>query len=476
MKHYLSLFFALLLTSSTALKAQEQQAMRLGSETPEEKEQRMAWWKQDRFGMFIHFGLYAMPARHEWVKTLEKIPEEHYDKYFQHFNPENYDAKEWAKQAKEAGMKYVVMTTKHHEGFCLFDSKYTDYKSTNTPFGRDLIREYVDAFRAEGIKVGFYYSIIDWHHPHYPVEAIHPLRPGNFPLYQPFSLALSWRKSKRNDRRYAELNKERNMAIYREYMFNQVRELLTNYGEIDVMWFDFSTKKMEGVDGIRSYYGKSQEDYHAEELQKLVRELQPGIIINNRLDLHIYEDGEDFVTPEQVSTKELKAYRGKNWETCQTFSGSWGYHRGQDKKWKTEKELISLLITSVANGGNLLLNVGPTALGEFDYRANNALQRIGHWMRYHSKSIYGCTVAPDQYRAPKGTLLTWNAQTGQLYLHLLKQKKSYRLKNMARKLLYAELMHDRSEVQMYVRGNDIVLKLKRKHINSTVPVVELHLK
>lgn len=135
-----------------------------------------AWFTHDRFGMFIHFGLYAMPARHEWVKNYEEIPEDHYDLYFKHFNPDLYDPKEWARQAKAAGMKYVVMTTKHHEGFCLFDSKYTDYKSTNTLCGKDLIREYVDAFRAEGLHIGFYYSLIDWHHPEFPIDPLHPRR------------------------------------------------------------------------------------------------------------------------------------------------------------------------------------------------------------------------------------------------------------------------------------------------------------
>jgi alpha-L-fucosidase len=326
------------------------------------------------------------------------------------------------------------------------------------------------------LKVGFYYSIIDWHHPHFPIEAIHPQRPGNFPLWQPLSLALSWRKSKRNNRRYAELNKERNMAIYREYMFNQVRELLTEYGTIDILWFDFSTKKVPGATGRRSHYGKSREEYHAEELWKLVRSLQPNIILNNRLDLHIYDDGEDFETPEQVSAKEVKDFRGKDWETCQTFSGSWGYHKGQDKKWKSDKELIILLVTSVANGGNMLLNVGPTALGEFDPRAQTGLGYFSRWMKHHSKAIYGCTYAPDSIQAPKGTQLTYNPETGQIFMHLTKIKRRYRLKNMADKVQYARFLHDGSELQMYRRGNDLVFKPKRKYYSTALPVVELHLK
>ncbi|HOD03083.1 MAG TPA: alpha-L-fucosidase, partial [Clostridiales bacterium] len=133
-----------------------------------------SWFVQDRFGMFIHWGLYALPARHEWVKNIEKTPEDIYQRYFDRFNPDMYDPKEWAAYAKNAGMKYVVLTSKHHEGFCLFDSQFTDYKATNTPYGKDLVKEFVEAFRAEGLKIGFYYSLIDWHHPDFPIDGIHP--------------------------------------------------------------------------------------------------------------------------------------------------------------------------------------------------------------------------------------------------------------------------------------------------------------
>ena len=185
-----------------------------------------AWFTHDRFGMFIHWGLYSMAARHEWVKNRECTPEDHYQLYFENFNPDLYDAKEWARQAKAAGMKYAVMTTKHHEGFCMFDSQYTDYKCTNTPAGRDLIREYVDAFRAEGLHIGFYYSLIDWHHPDFPIDPLHP---------------------RRNDPDAFEQNQGRDMHKYAEYMRNQVRELLTNYGKIDILWFDFSYPNAQGT-------------------------------------------------------------------------------------------------------------------------------------------------------------------------------------------------------------------------------------
>ena len=235
----------------------------LKAETPEQKNNRMAWWTDARFGMFIHWGLYALPARHEWVKNVERMTNEQYQKYFEEFNPDLYNPKEWARMAKEAGMKYVILTTKHHEGFCQFDSKFTDYKSTKTPFGRDVVREYVDALRAEGLKVGFYYSLIDWHHPDYSIDKYHPQR-------------------QESDSAYAHLNKGRDMAKYREYLKNQVRELLTNYGEISVIWFDFS---------FPGKHGKDHNDWGSVDLLKMVRTLQPGIIIDDRLDLKDMDGG-----------------------------------------------------------------------------------------------------------------------------------------------------------------------------------------
>ncbi|MBI5009759.1 MAG: alpha-L-fucosidase, partial [Bacteroidia bacterium] len=168
-------FSLIALTFLLLIISQHSQAQ-LPRETEAQKIQRMKWWTDARFGMFIHWGLYALPARHEWVKNYERLTNEQYQKYFENFNPDLYDPKEWARQAKAAGMKYVVLTAKHHEGFCLFDSKFTDYKATNTPYGKDLIKEYVEAFRAEGLKVGFYYSLIDWHHPDYTIDRVHPQR------------------------------------------------------------------------------------------------------------------------------------------------------------------------------------------------------------------------------------------------------------------------------------------------------------
>jgi len=427
------------------------QQKRLFTETEKEKEQRMAWWVNDRFGMFIHWGLYALPARHEWVKSREKMTNEQYQKYFDVFNPDLFDPKTWVREAKAAGMKYAVLTTKHHEGFCLFDSKYTDYKATNTAAKRDLVREYVDAFRAEGIKVGFYYSLLDWHNPDYIIDKNHPLRPLN----------------DSDQAAYAKLNKNRDIAKYRQYLRNQLTELLTNYGKIDVLWLDFSFFDKYG-------HGKGKNDWGSVELIKLIRKLQPGIIINNRLDLGEYADGADFVTPEQVTTTELEKYKGKVWETCQTFSGSWGYNRDENT-WKTQRQLLNLLITSVSNGGNLILNVGPTARGEFDYRAKNALDSLSIWMHSNSKAIYGCTYAPEPFITPDGDRLTYNPVTKRIYLHLYNYPADGKilLTGYAGKIKYAQFLHDDSELRFTTSGNDIALTLPLNKPNFVIPVVEL---
>jgi len=399
------------------------------AETPEQKSKRMEWWTDSRFGMFIHWGLYALPARHEWVKNKERMTNEQYQKYFEEFNPDLFNPKEWARMAKEAGMKYVVLTAKHHEGFCLFDSKYTDFKAPNTPFGKDIIREYVDALRAEGLKVGFYYSLIDWHHPDYTIDQVHPLR-------------------QESDSAYARLNKNRDMSKYREYLKNQVRELLTNYGEISVIWFDFS---------FPGKHGKDHNDWASEDLLKMVRTLQPGIIIDDRLDLKDKDGGWDFESPEQYKVEKWPERNGKKiaWETCQTFSGSWGYYRDENT-WKSTPQLLELLIESVSKGGNLLLNVGPTGRGVFDFRAQDRLKAMGEWMKYNNRSIYNCTEAPAEFVAPANTLLTYNPKTNRLYIHLLSYPMgNLVLKNMGDKVKYIQFLHDASEIKFRAaRGDD----------------------
>ena len=417
------------------------------------------WWIEGRFGMFIHWGLYALPARHEWVKHRERISDEEYQKYFDHFNPDLYDPKAWARVAKEAGMKYFVITTKHHEGFCLWDSRYTDYKATNTPYGKDLLRPMVEAFRAEGLRVGFYHSLIDWHHPQFPIDRLHPMR---------------------DNAQARATNAQRDVRKYAEYLHNQVRELLTEFGQIDYLFFDFS---YPGEDG------KGRDDWQSEKLIRMVRELQPDIIVNDRLDLMDVPGGWDFRTPEQFAVREWVKYNGQPvlWETCQTFSGSWGYHR-DESTWKSVEQLVQMLIDTVSKGGNLLLNVGPTARGEFDSRALDRLAGIGRWMQKHGRSIYGCTQAPAPLQAPPDCRLTYNPQTNRLYVHVFAWPiGELHLDGLAGKVAYAQLLNDASEVLIVQREayqtslegehpDTLTLRLPVPKPDVAVPVIELFLK
>lgn len=422
------------------------------------------WFVHDRFGMFIHWGLYSMPARHEWVKSHEQLTTEQYNKYFKYFNPDMYDAKEWAKRAKDAGMKYAVMTTRHHEGFSMFDTQYSDYKCTNTPAGRDLIKEYVEAFRAEGLKVGFYYSLLDWYHEDYTLDRRHPQR--DIPDGDKF-------------------NEGRDMHRYAEFMRNQVRELLTNYGKIDILWFDFYIRATEN--DRPCWQAKGAKEWEAEELIKLARSLQPDIIINNRTQIE-----QDIWTPEQY--QPLKWVRHKDtgelvtWEACQTFSGSWGYHR-DESTWKSPEMLIQMLINTVCIGGNLLMNVGPTSRGYFDERANAALDVYAEWMKFNSRSIYGCTMAEPEFVAPRGCRLTQSEDGKRLYVHLIEYPYSFlELSGFAGKVDYAQFLHDGSEIEMregetghFSEGQTkdetkLVLSIPPVKPNVIVPVIELFLK
>jgi len=363
-----------------------------------EYEKRMAWYTEARFGMFIHWGLYAIPARGEWVRSTERIPKEEYMKYFEEFDPVDFDPKKWARTAKEAGMKYVVLTAKHHDGFCLFDSQYTEFKSTNTRCGRDLVKEYVEAVRAEGLKVGLYFSLLDWYHEDYPHyhDAHHPMR---------------------DDHAYE--NSGRNFDRYLEYLHNQVREICTNYGKIDVLWFDFSYG--EGPDALRG------EAWRASELVEMVRTLQPGVIIDNRLEVSgegfgsLWEGNPtpyhgDFVSPEQIIPPNGLLDKNGNdlvWEACVTMNNNWGYCQN-DRFFKPSSMLIKKLVECVSKGGNLLLNVGPDAKGNISPQSMAILSDIGDWMKLNSKSIYGCGKAgmekPDMGRITR--------KGNKLYYHL----------------------------------------------------------
>jgi alpha-L-fucosidase len=403
-----------------------------------ERWQRTEWFREARFGMFIHWGVYAIPARGEWVRNKEKLSVEDYQPFVDSFNPVDYNPREWAKAAKNAGMKYAVMTAKHHDGYCLFDSKFTEYKSTNTPAGRDLIREYAEAFRAEGLKVGFYYSLLDWHHPDYPHygDGIHPESDNE-----------AWK------------DKQHNLDNYITYMHNQVRELVTNYGKIDIMWFDFSYGKMSG------------DTWKATELVKMVRQLQPGIIIDNRLGGHMEADvpqpyAGDFEGPEQVIPHDgIFDEKGRPipWEACITLNNDWGYSTNDD--YKSAADVVHALVNVVSKGGNLLLNVGPDARGNIPEKSLDILAEVGKWMSLNGESIYGCGPAP--FSKPEWGRFTMKNDV--LYAHILGSNiGQYYMKDMKGKITNARLVADGREVflgpfwlgeRSWIGSNDIYFNI-----------------
>jgi alpha-L-fucosidase len=419
-----------------------------------------AWFTDARFGLFIHWGLYSLGARHEWMKSNEKRSDASYQQYFERFDPDLYDPNLWADAAANAGMKYFVVTTKHHEGFALWDSKLTDYKATNTPAKRDLLRPMVDAFRSRDMRVGFYHSLLDWHHPDYTLDQHHP----------------------RRDEDAATFDQGRVLSRYADYLHGQTREILSDFGKVDILWYDFSVSATEKLSG------KGKEAWRSEELIKLVRSLQPGVIINDRLQID-----QDLKTPEQFQPPAWVTVAGKPvvWEACQTFSGSWGYHR-DEASWKSVDLLPRMLVDSVSKGGNLLLNVGPTGRGEFDERALDRLAGMGRWMKRHGRSIYGCTQAPSDLKAPTDVRYTFNPKTERLYVHLFAYPfRHLVLPGLAGRVKYAQFLNDASEIKVldsvpehsYGAGvenadsaRSITLDLPIPGPNEPIPVVELFLR
>ncbi len=319
--------------------------------------QRMAWWHQATFGMFIHWGLYSVIGQHEWAMEVEGVPIPEYEKLAKHFNPKPNAARDWARLAKRAGQKYMVMTTKHHEGFCHWDTKLTDYCAPRQGPGRDLVREFVDAARAEGLRVGFYYSLMDWHHPD----------------------GARCKTDEAARKRFV------------EYTHGLIRELMTNYGKIDILWYD--------VD-----WPLTPEQWESERMNQMVFELQPDIIVNNRNGL----DG-DFSTPEQ----EIRAAQsGRAWETCMTLNDSWGFNRFDDA-WKTPKTIVGNLATCARGGGNYLLNIGPEPDGSIPPESVTVLEAVGKWLDTNGKAIYGA----DRGNFAWNSNANYTRRDNTLYIH-----------------------------------------------------------
>lgn len=423
------------------------------------------WYTNDRFGMFIHWGLYSLGAGEEWRQHFERLDADTYAaRYFERWDPDLFDPERWAAQAAAAGMRYVVITAKHHEGFCLWDSALTDFKAPNTPAGRDLLRPVLDAFRAAGLRTGLYYSLIDWHHPDFMVDLFHPRRDD------PAELAR---------------NAERDWQRYVDYLHGQVREILTDYGKIDLLFADFSydLDTDYGPDSFDRIRGKNRFDWHSEDLIAMVRELQPDILVNDRMGL---PEGFDITTPEQSVPATWPERNGEKtrWEICDTVGRGWGYRR-DDPGFKSPEQLVALLIEVVSKGGNLLLNVGPNARGEIDPGSSDRLAGVGEWMRVHGRSIYGCTQVPDELglTPPDGVRATWNPDTRRVYLHLPQwPAHALRIPGWEGKVAYAQLLNDASELLVNVPNlvdgpapGELHLSLPAERPDVLSPVIELFL-
>jgi alpha-L-fucosidase len=307
-----------------------------------ERDLRMAWWREARFGMFVHWGLYSQIGRHEWVMNRERIPVAEYEKYADTWQVKDRPAREWARLAKQSGMKYMVMTTKHHEGFCLWNTQQTDYNAVKRGPMRDLVAEYVDACREFGLKIGFYYSLMDWHHPD-------------------GALCATDEAARRR---------------FLDFTQGCVRELLSNYGKIDILWYDVSWPL------------SSPELWESAKMNAMARELQPHILINNRSQLD-----EDFGTPEEHVTAEGE---GRDWEACMTFNGSWGYMPyAPAEDWLTTRDVLNMLRTASGGQGNLLLNIGPKPDGSVPEEAYPRLDPVGKWLEANGEAAYGIVGRAD---------------------------------------------------------------------------------
>jgi alpha-L-fucosidase len=330
----------------------------LAADAAADRARRMQWWHQAKFGMFIHWGLYSQYGRHEWAMEQEAIPVSEYEQLARRFTPKPNAARAWARLAKQAGQKYMVMTTKHHEGFCLFNSKLTDYCAPKQACGRDLVREYVDAVRAEGLRVGFYHSLMDWHHP--------------------------------DGARCATDEAARRRFV--GYVHGQIRELLTNYGKIDILWYDVA-------------WPLDAKGWESEKMNQMVFELQPDIIVNNRNRL----EG-DFSTPEQ----RIEAAGGdRAWEACMTMNDSWGYQRADDN-WKTARTIIRNLITCARDGGNYLLNIGPRGDGSIPEESVRILTAVGKWMDRNGQTIY----ESERCQPRRSNYAAFTRKGNTLYMHV----------------------------------------------------------
>ncbi len=383
-----------------------------GSAASRQNDPKMQWWKEAKFGMFIHWGIYSVPAGKwgdkttygEWIMHSAKIPRSEYSALAKQFNPTQFNADEWVKLAKDAGQKYIVITSKHHDGFAMFGSKADPYNIVDaTPFKRDILKELAEACRKQGMKLGFYYSQAqDWYHPGGAVS-------GN----------VEWDQT-----HVADMNK-----YIDEIAIPQVKEILSNYGDVAVLWWDTPTNMTKEM---------------TEKLAALTKPY-PNLITNNRLGAGM---GGDLETPEQFVP--ATGFPGRNWEVCMTMNGHWGYNAFDDR-WKSTTDLLQKLIDIVSKGGNFLLNVGPNQYGIIPEVCQQNLREMGDWLKLNGEAIYGTQATPFPY-------LSWGRATlkGQkLYLHVFDWPKDGQLKvPFSNKITKAYLLADAKTRLKVTAGKD----------------------
>ncbi len=433
-------------------------AAAMPAETQAERDARMRWWREARFGMFIHWGLYAVPAGEyqgkrgkdigEWIMSWANIPRAEYEKFAARFNPTGFDAAEWVRIAKNAGMKYIVITSKHHDGFSMFDSAVSSYDIVDsTPYHKDVIKALSAETKRQGLKFCFYYSIMDWHHP---------------------SQAPASREKDPTAGDGKTTIKPEQKAEYVAYMKSQLKELVSSY-DPEVLWFDG-----EWVDWWTEQDGK--------DLYAYVRSLKPSIIINNRVgkgrkgmeglskeDQHY---AGDFGTPEQqIPASGLK---GVDWETCMTMNDTWGF-KSYDENWKSPETLVRQLVDAASKGGNYLLNVGPTAEGRIPQPSVDRLAAVGKWMQVNGDAIYGTTAGPFTNPLPWGRA---TSKADVLYLHVFDWPAGGELKVPAfgRTVKSATLLADRAaQVAVSSTADGTTLRLPAKAPDALASVVALTL-
>jgi alpha-L-fucosidase len=355
----------------------------------------MKWWTASRFGLSLHCGLYSQAGKSEWLRSIERLTIEQYQPLFDSFAPAPGCFEQWADAAIDAGATHVVLTAKHHDGFCLWDSKLTGYTSMNTPARRDLIREYVDTLRRRGLRVGLYYSLVDWHHFDYgPVfnDRQHPLR---------------------HDPRQAILDGQRDWSRYVRFMHGQIQELLTGYGTIDVLYFDFS------------YWKFRDQKWGASELMQNIRHWQPGIVVNDRLGCEAIKQSNppdyagDFDHVEQNLPRDPVVDASGNsiaWEAWFTLNNTW-CHSHTDQDYKSASTVVRALVNAVSKNGNLSLNIAPDAAGHLNATTRSILARVGRWMLCNGSSVRGCCAAA--LPKPEWGRWTLSSDARHLYAHFL---------------------------------------------------------